>query len=217
MAVGLRARHRKHRAGRILDAAAQLFREVGYEKTSIEAVAEAAAVAPATVYNYFSSKQNLLMELALRHVRLALPDRQLFINSPPDDVLAGITGFERLLAAQAMRHLTPECYRVIFAANLLDPDGRAARAGAKMGRMLRLHYARMFRIYRDRGVLPETVSIALLARQVVEVTSWNFARHVCAPGGRPDTNRMLRDGDDYVRVLLAGTLSLAREPAAQKL
>jgi AcrR family transcriptional regulator len=53
---GLRAKHKADRDGRILDAAAELFREAGYEGAKIEAIAAAAEVSVGTIYNYYRNK-----------------------------------------------------------------------------------------------------------------------------------------------------------------
>lgn len=49
---------------RILKMSRQLFTAKGYEETTMEDVAEAAEVSKATLYNYFSSKESLLMGIA---------------------------------------------------------------------------------------------------------------------------------------------------------
>ncbi len=55
--------------GLVLDAAASLFAERGYEGTSISAIAEMAGVSPETVYARFGSKRAVLGELVRRAVR----------------------------------------------------------------------------------------------------------------------------------------------------
>ena len=79
----VREKNKRRRVEQVLDAAQELFRGRGYQATRIETIAELASVAPATVYNYFTSKQNILMELALRHVNAALPERHLFLRHLP--------------------------------------------------------------------------------------------------------------------------------------
>ena len=49
----------------ILQAALRLFAERGYHATTIEAIAREAGIAKGLVYNYFSSKQELLRQLVL--------------------------------------------------------------------------------------------------------------------------------------------------------
>ena len=85
---------------KVLDVAQELFATRGYEATLVAEIAESASVAPATIYNYFSTKPNLLMELALRHVRAALPERRAFLKNLPENPLENIEAFERLIAEQ---------------------------------------------------------------------------------------------------------------------
>jgi AcrR family transcriptional regulator len=54
---------------RVLDAAAALFAERGYESSTIAAIAAHAGVAPETVYARFHNKRTLLGELVSRAVR----------------------------------------------------------------------------------------------------------------------------------------------------
>src|SRR4051812_5901525 len=65
---------------RILDAAADLFIGKGYGATSIRSIAEAAGVAPDTVYATFGSKARLLS--ALIDVRLAPGGESSILDRP---------------------------------------------------------------------------------------------------------------------------------------
>src|ERR1700690_3102549 len=144
---------RERRVTKVLDAAQKLFATRGYEATLVAEIAESASVAPATIYNYFSTKPNLLMELALRHVRAALPERRAFLQNLPDNPLEGIEAFERLLAEQALRHLSRECWRTMMAAQILEPRGRAARTGAPLNDLIKRQYVKLIPTYQARGRL----------------------------------------------------------------
>jgi AcrR family transcriptional regulator len=62
----LRARIKETVSGAILDAAEQLAAEVGLPAASIQAIAQRAGVAIGTIYNYFSDRNELLVELFAR-------------------------------------------------------------------------------------------------------------------------------------------------------
>jgi AcrR family transcriptional regulator len=57
--------------GYVLEAAAQLFGELGYEGTTTNRVAERAGVSIGSVYQYFPNKEALLLALAERHLEEA--------------------------------------------------------------------------------------------------------------------------------------------------
>jgi AcrR family transcriptional regulator len=75
---------------RILDIALELFNEKGYENTSVREIAERLGTSKTALYYYFTSKQDILLEL---HLRLHALGREAF------DRLGGLEGGEELAAA----------------------------------------------------------------------------------------------------------------------
>ncbi len=198
----VREKNKRRRVEQVLDAAQELFREHGYEATRIETIAELASVAPATVYNYFTSKQNILMELALRHVNAALPERHVFLRHLPEDPIDGIIAFERLLSEQALRHLSRECWRVIMSAQYLEPRGKAARTGARLNKLLKRHYIELIKTYQSRGRLGRSVDPVALTNLIVGITTWDFGHFVSSSAGSvADLRRM---GISHVDLIMAG-------------
>jgi AcrR family transcriptional regulator len=131
----------------VLDAAFDLFRERGYEGTSMEAIASAAGVTKPVVYACFASKEELFEALLEREERRVLAEIQ---ASLPDDadvedpeplLRDGFTAFLRAVAA------SPDAYRIIF----LGEGATAALAQ---------------RIQRGRGA--QTEAVAALARVWLE-------------------------------------------------
>jgi len=47
----------------LLDAASEYFSKLGYEKANVDRISKAAGFAKGTVYNYFTSKRDLMLEL----------------------------------------------------------------------------------------------------------------------------------------------------------
>jgi len=201
----VREKNKQRRVDQVLDAAQQLFRERGYEATRIETIAETASVAPATVYNYFTSKQNILMELALRHVNAALPERRAFLQQLPGDPIEGIIAFERLLSEQALRHLSRECWRVIMSAQYLEPEGKASRTGARLTKLLKRHYITLIKTYQARDRLSRSIDPVALSNLIVGVTTWDFGRFVSGSGGTvADLRRM---GISHIHLILPGLMT----------
>ncbi len=60
----LRERNRQRIYRRIVDAAFELFRTAGFDATTMDAIAEKAEVSRGTLFNYFSTKDALLMPFA---------------------------------------------------------------------------------------------------------------------------------------------------------
>jgi AcrR family transcriptional regulator len=205
MVKGLREKHRIMRTEQVLDAADTLFRDRGYEETKIEEIAELASVASATVYNYFKNKPNLLMEIALRHIRAAVPERRKFIESLPDDPMDGIIEFEKLLADQAVRHLTPECWRVVMSAQFLDTDGVAHRTAKRLDLIIRRQYVVLLENYQQKGRIRAEVDINVLCDILIGIGNAALARLVTTPSMNVDTMREI--GLPHLRLVLSGVVT----------
>lgn len=204
MTGGLRFKHRKKRVEQVLDAADALFREQGYEITKIEEIAELASVAPASVYNYFKNKPNLLMEIALRHVQAALPERRKFLENLPDDPVEGILAFERLLADQAVRHLTRECWRVVMSAQFLDTGGIAHRTGKRLDLLLRRQYMRMLAAYQQNGRIKPDIELSVLCDLLLGIGSAALTRLVTSSTMKPEAMREW--GIPHLEMVLRGVI-----------
>ena len=61
--MGLREKKKKNTREAILAAARELFLDKGYKATSMETIAESSDVAVGTIYNYFTSKAEIMVEL----------------------------------------------------------------------------------------------------------------------------------------------------------
>lgn len=115
---------------RILDAAADLFTGQGYGATSIRAIAEAAQVAPDTVYAIFGSKARLLT--ALIDIRLAPSGESSVLDRPQVQVMRDERDPHRFLRLFARDYATmAERVRpvseVLRTAKAVDPEMAAVR------------------------------------------------------------------------------------------
>jgi len=61
--VGRLEKRKRERRLRIYDAAVELFRSQGFERTTVSQIAEAADVVPATFFNHFQSKNAVLRQM----------------------------------------------------------------------------------------------------------------------------------------------------------
>jgi AcrR family transcriptional regulator len=64
-----RERKKRETRQRLMDAALRLFREHGYDGTTVEKIAETADVAKSTYFNYFGTKEAILPALAERRMQ----------------------------------------------------------------------------------------------------------------------------------------------------
>ncbi len=126
----------------VLDAAATLFRERGYEGTSIAAIAEGAHVSAESVYGHFGNKRSLLGELVRSAVRgddpAPVPEQK-----GPRAVAAATDQHEqlRLFAADIVLRLerAAPLVAVVAGASRSDPELAQLLAALHADRMKNLH------------------------------------------------------------------------------
>jgi len=97
---GRRERKKREVRARIYETARQLFLERGFEATTVAEIAEAADVAQGTFFNYFPSKQALLVELTseVSDYLQGMVDAQL--ARPACTTLERIGGFAESVASE---------------------------------------------------------------------------------------------------------------------
>ncbi len=161
---GRRARRRRELHQRIFVTARGLFLAEGFEATTVEQIAEAADIVPATFFNHFPSKEAVLHEMAedvfARFAGLVEEQRK-----------RPVTTQERLLgfAARGARVVqgTPELTRRVLL-EVLRTTAPPADAGPQLSGVER-QLAELIREGQDRGDVRSDREAALLAEIVLSV------------------------------------------------
>jgi len=119
---GLRAKHKADRDSRILDAAAQLFREAGYEGAKIEAIAAHAEVSVGTIYNYYRNKGDILVAIVSMEVNEVLNAGRSVISSSPTNAGDAIDRLIGIYIEHSLHYLSKEMWRQALAISTQQPD-----------------------------------------------------------------------------------------------
>jgi len=148
-AKGLRTRQR------LLEAAEQVFADLGYHEASIVKITEAAGVGQGTFYLYFPSKQEIFDELVRdlnRRVRRAMSEAA---EGGATRVEAEVLGFHAFFRFTAEH---PALYRIIRQAEFASPQ------------TLQYHYDRLVEGY--VAALERAMDAGEIARRDPEVLAW---------------------------------------------
>ena len=86
--MGLRETKAEKTRKRILSEALRLFKRNGYEQTTVEAIAEAAEIAPRTLYRYFASKDVILLGPLTGNPDFSAVFSRHAVNHPVEEALA---------------------------------------------------------------------------------------------------------------------------------
>ena len=144
---------------KLLEAAEQVFADLGYHEASIVKITERAGIGLGTFYLYFDSKRQIFEELVIdlnRRVRHSMAEAMEGAANRIDAERAGFEGFFRFTAAH------PALYRIVREAEFVSPEA------------LRLHYTRIVNGYEaglraaqgegdvDEALDPEVTAWALM-------------------------------------------------------
>lgn len=169
--VTRRERRKLEVRGRMVDAAADLFEEQGYQATTVAEICERADVATKTFFNYFPTKQHLIREIAHQAVEGFLVDIE-SLRTEATSTRERLMHFFDMIAVKATdvgpkhREVLTE---IIHAAHTQQKDVRARQLRDAMGAIVRDGV--------DRGDVttkhsPETLSELILGGFYALMFNW---------------------------------------------
>lgn len=94
--MSIRIKNKLKRRREILDAAAALIERQGYQKTTIDAIAESAEVGVATVYNHFQNKEGIVRELLVPEIQAIFDKCATLLEHPPEDPVEAMLSLFRM-------------------------------------------------------------------------------------------------------------------------
>lgn len=198
--MGVRETQKLETRRKVLEAARDLFNEIGYEETTIRAVAERAGVSVGSVFTTFASKADVLSQV--------MDDRVDALYRELDHVARHMRGsvIDRLCSLFAI-HYDFECRRVrLFLAHIaasfspsLDsstvPYGRNARFKAMIIDMLREG--------QTKGEVRDDADLDLILDTLMGAYAWNYR---LAAAGEADHADMTIIMDRQIRLIFHGLL-----------
>jgi AcrR family transcriptional regulator len=134
--TGLREKNRADRHHRILEAAASLFREAGYEGAKIEQIAAAAEVSVGTIYNYYRNKGDILVAIVSMEVNEVLNAGRGVVAAPPNNVADAIDTLIGIYIDHSLIYLSKEMWRQAMATSTQQPGSPFGKTYAALDRAL---------------------------------------------------------------------------------
>jgi AcrR family transcriptional regulator len=120
--TGVRQKKHARTEAAILRAAASLITRKGFENTSIEDIADRAEVGVGTVYNYFGSKNALLLALMQHDTEDLLKGGEAVLAEPPKKPEAALTELFWIYAHGFLGRYDRKLLREVFAAAFHQPE-----------------------------------------------------------------------------------------------
>jgi AcrR family transcriptional regulator len=153
----------------ILDCAARLFAERGYEGTTLSDLADAASIAKATLFHYFSTKEKILFELYNHAVGTGLDTvRSVEANTDPEVELRAMLR-EHALAIMRNERL----YQIFFSEEKgLEPEHREIIRAQEVAYLNLI--AERVRALQLKKRVASTVHPRVAAQVMLGIGSWTY-------------------------------------------
>ena len=150
---GLRETQKAGRRRSILDAARRLFLERGYEATTIEAIAEAAAVSAVTVYNHYRTKGGVLLAVVGQSDSLLIEKIRAILDHPPKDLLAAVMAVSQTISDHAFSYLNKPIWRHVIATSVIEGGSEFGQGYEKLDDALARLLAALLETFKADGAL----------------------------------------------------------------
>lgn len=160
---GLRARHRRERQETILAAAEDLFKQQGYEGTTIAQIAERANISPVTVFNYYKTKGELLLALiaAENESLLARLDRMPSRNSA--EPVPILVRFFLTIVEESLQKIDKASWRQVVATSVITAESEFGIAYSNMRSQIKSSLRALISRLVAKGFIPSEVDADALS------------------------------------------------------
>ena len=196
--AGVRETQKLETRRKVLEAARDLFNEIGYEETTIRAVAERAGVSVGSVFTTFASKADVLSQV--------MDDRVDALYAELEHVARHMRGsvVDRLCSLFAI-HYDFECRRVrLFLAHIaasyspsLEPSTVPYGRNARFKDMI----VDMLRDGQSKGEVRDDADLEIVLDTLMAAYAWNYR---LAATGRADSTGMTDIMENQIRLIFAG-------------
>jgi AcrR family transcriptional regulator len=178
--AGLRERQKDDRQARIARAAKAMFLEHGFEKATIEGIAQASGVSGVTVHNYYGTKSGILLALVAENDRGLIAKLEDELTSCPQDVTEVTITFAKTIMEHALQNLQKVIWRQVIATVTANSDSSISKPyfnlDLQLAQVLVLKMSRM----QDAGALPESITPDNLGRALFHLQNARFIQFVCS-------------------------------------
>lgn len=176
--TGLRARQKRLRHERILDAAMVLFREAGYDAVRTEDIAAAAEVSVGTLYNYFENKGDLLLALVTLEVEEVLDQGAAVVADPPPDIALALNALIFGYYDHSNTYLTKALWRQALALTIQAAETPFSQRFTALDRCLTDQVCALVAELQRRGLARGGVDAAALGQVIFNTLNQMFIEFV---------------------------------------
>lgn len=176
--AGLRERQKADRERRILQAATDLFREVGYDAARIEVIAERAEVSVGTFYNYYQNKGDILLATVGMEVEEVLAAGDATLAEPPLDVFEALSRLINQYYDHSLVYLSKEMWRTAMAISIQQPETPFSKRYTALDARLCMQVTTLIQRLQLKGVVVAGIDISAVGAMFFNNLNMMFTEFV---------------------------------------
>ena len=157
--AGLRQRQKETRDRRIIEAAALLFRDPGYDGVKMETIAAHADVSIGTIYNYYQNKGDLLVAIVAVEVNEVLNAGATLLSRPPADIEQAVDRLFAIYLEHSLVYLSKAMWRHAMAISTQQPESPSGRLYSDLDRRLADQVCSLIERLKEKGSVAADIDI----------------------------------------------------------
>ena len=205
---GLRERQKQARTERILAAASTLFNRQGFDDTTMAAIASGAEVSTPTVFNYFKTKDELLLALVLQVHYLTRQQVRAFEPAASSDPVRSICEFLELYSRQSLESISRKTWRHVEATRIRMPESDFVKNYDALSVEMLVDFQDFLQRVLDGESMTDTAGLNILAEMLFNHWSALFIELIRDEAASVDDHVDRLQSD--LSVLLTATTAIAR-------
>lgn len=178
--AGLRERQKEDRQTKIACAAKAMFLEHGFDKATIEGIAQASGVSGVTVHNYYGTKSGILLALVAENDRKLIARLEGDLQNCPQNVTEVTVMFAKTIMEHAVSNLQKVIWRQVIATVTANSDNSISKPyfdlDQELAQVLVLQMARL----QDAGSLSSSIAPENLGKALFHLQNARFIQFVCS-------------------------------------
>ncbi len=202
--TGLRERQKQDRKRRILEAARRQFRAASYRVVTIEAIADAAALSPMTVFNYYESKGGLLLALVAESDRQLIKKIDMVLRTNHHDALTAIIQFSETIFNHAFSYLDRPIWAQVLATSIRKGNSTFGRGFTTLEWELKKLLAQLLDILKNGNLINTDFDSQVAATVIYNVHNARFTEFAAnSEMTRSQTNQLIKNDLGFIVKLIS--------------
>ncbi|WP_372437895.1 TetR/AcrR family transcriptional regulator [Pseudomonas chlororaphis subsp. aureofaciens] len=197
---GLRERQKEMRRQAIVNAALLLFEKQGIQATTVEQIAAEAGVSAATVFNYFGTKQHIILDLIRGTDQVTFVESEGVLDSL-DDPLDALCFVEYQGTVRTLQALPLAVWREVIPL-MFTPGSVIYDAYQELVREFLREVGRMVNRLIDRSLLRRDMDGDIFVQMLMDISHMHLIRLVDQP--EPDLEEHRQNVRRLIKLLLQG-------------